>query len=67
MSTTIDDNSRQFIIPFAVADLKYNVLGSPFFQEYIQSINIEDFTLQFNHHSKDLPSSTNSLLKRKIV
>ena len=33
--TTIEDDSRQFIIPFAVADIKYNMLGTPFFEEYI--------------------------------
>ena len=39
LDTTIVDNSRQFIIPFAVADAKYNILGTPFFVEYIQKIH----------------------------
>ena len=56
LNTTIEDDSRQFIIPFAVADIKYNILGTPFFEEYIQSINIQDFTLQFKHHSKEYPN-----------
>ena len=51
LNTTIDDNSRQFILPIAVAGLKYNILGTTFFEEYIQNINIQDFTLQFKHHS----------------
>ena len=46
LNTTIEDDSRQFIIPFAVADIKYNILGTPFFEEYIQNINIQDFTVQ---------------------
>ena len=49
LNTTIEDNSRQFTIPFAVADIKYNILGTPFFEENIQNINIQDFTLQFKH------------------
>ena len=44
LNTTIEDNSRQFTIPFAVADIKYNILGTPFFEEYIQNIKIQDFT-----------------------
>ena len=47
LNTTIEDDSRQFTIPFAVADIKYNILGTPFFEEYIQTINIQDFKLLF--------------------
>ena len=49
LNTSIEDNSRQFTTPFAVADIKYNVFGTPFFEEYIQNINKQDFTLQFEH------------------
>ena len=49
--TTIEDDSRQFIIPLAVADTKYNILGTLFFEEYKQNINIQHFTLQFKHSS----------------
>ena len=58
LNTTIEDDSRQFIIPFAVADIKYNFPGTPFFEEYIRNINIQDFTLQFKHHSKVYPNYT---------
>ena len=58
MNTTFEDNTRQFTIPFAVADIKYNILGTPFFEEYIQNINIQDFTLQFKHQSKVYPNYT---------
>ena len=51
LNTSIEDNSRQFTIPFAVADIKYNLLGTPSFEEYIQNINTQDFTLQFQHQS----------------
>ena len=55
---SIEQTSRQFIIPFAVAEIKYSILGTPFFEEYIQNINIQDFTLQFKHQSMDQPNST---------
>ena len=58
LNTNIDDSSSQFNIPFAVANIKYNILGTPFFEECIQNINIQDFILQFKHHSRDLPNST---------
>ena len=58
LNTTIEDESRQFIIPFAVADIKYNILGTPFFEENIQNINIQDFPLQFKHHSRVYPNYT---------
>ena len=56
LNTAIEDDSRQFTIPFAVADIKYNILGTPFFEENVQNINIQDFTLQFEHHSRVHPN-----------
>ena len=53
LNTSIEQTSRQFIIPFAVADIKYNILGTPCFQEYIQNSNIQEFTLQFEYQSKN--------------
>ena len=58
LNTTIEDDSRQFTIPFAVADIKYCIIGTPFFEENIQNINIQDFTLQFEHHSRVYPNYT---------
>ena len=58
LNTTIDDNSRHFIFPFAVVDIKYNILGAPFSVEKIQNFNIQDFTLQSKHRSKDFPNHT---------
>ena len=57
LKTTVEDNSRQFTIQFGVADFKYNILGTPFFEENIQNINIQDFILQFKHHSREYPNS----------
>ena len=56
LNTSIEDDSRQFTILFAVADIEYNILGTPFFRENIQNLNIQDFTLQFKHHSRVYPN-----------
>ena len=56
LNTSKEDDSRQFTIPFAVADIKYKILGTPFFEENIQNITIRDFTLQFKHHSRVHPN-----------
>ena len=58
LNTTIEDDSRQFTIPFAVADRKHNILGTLFFEEKKQNINIQDFTLQFKHQSTIYPNYT---------
>ena len=57
LNTTNVDYSRHLIIPFAAADIKYNIIGTLFFEEFIQNINIQDFTLQFKHPSSDFPNS----------
>ena len=69
LNTTIGENFRQFITPFAVADIKYNIHATPFCEEYIQNINIQDFTLQFRHHSKEFPNHTKltSLLSKESI
>ena len=58
LNTTIDENSRYFSVPFAVADIKYNILETPFFEDNIQNINIQDFTLEFKYQSKTHPNYT---------
>ena len=38
---------------FAVADIKYNILGTHFFEDNLQNINVQDFTrTEFNYQSK---------------
>ena len=44
LNTTNDDISRDFIIPIAVTDIKYNIFGTQFFEEYTQKINIQACT-----------------------
>ena len=56
LNTTIDDISRYFSVPFAVADIKYNIRGTTFFEDKIQNINIQDCTLKFTYQSKTHPN-----------
>ena len=56
LNTTIDENSCYISVPFAVAHIKYNILGTPFFEDNIQNINIQDFTLEFKYKSKTHPN-----------
>ena len=60
LSTAIDDNSPYCSVPFAVADIKDNILGTPFFEDNIQNINIQDFTLEFKYQSNTHTNSANS-------
>ena len=65
-NTTIEDDSRQFIIPFVVADIKYNILGTPFFEEYTQNINTQDilYNLNINLKTPKLYKINISLIQR---
>ena len=39
-NTTIKDSSRYSRVQFAVADIKYNILGTPFFKDNVKNTNI---------------------------
>ena len=56
LNTSIDDTSRYLSPPFAVSDVKYNILGTIFFEGNIKNINIQDFTLEFKYPSKTHPN-----------
>ena len=58
LNTTMEDDSRQFTISFAIAVIKYNILGTPCFEKYIPNMNIQDFPLQFKHQSTIHPRYT---------
>ena len=58
LNITIKHDSRHFTKPFAVAGIKYNIFGTPFFEEYIQNINIQDFTFHFQYQSTVHPNYT---------
>ena len=46
LNTSNEKTSRQFIIPFAAADVKHNIFGTPFFEENIQTSIFK--TLHYN-------------------
>ena len=47
--TSIDNKARTFVIPFVVTNVKYNILGTPFFEQYVKTIDIENTTLQLKN------------------
>ena len=42
----------------AVANIKYNILGTPFFEQYVKSLDIENMTLHFKN---SISSSSNTI------
>ena len=54
LHTSLHGNTRTLVNPFAVANNKYNILGTPFFQTYVKTLNIENMSLTFNtsHESR---------------
>ena len=66
LNTTIDENSRYFSVPFAVAVIKHNILGTPFFEDNIQNINYKTLHSNSNtnqKHTQMMQSSQHSYLK----
>ena len=54
LHTSLHGNTRTLVIPFAVANIKYNILGTPFFEKYVKTLDIENISLTFNtsHESR---------------
>ena len=54
LHTSLHGNTRTLVISFAVANIKYNILGTPFFKKYVKTLNIESMSLTFNtpHESR---------------
>ena len=48
LHTSIHGLTRSLVIPFAVANIKYNILGTPCFEKYVKTLNIEKMSLTFN-------------------
>ena len=46
--TSIHGSTRTLVIPFAVANIKYKILGNHFFEKYVKTLNIEHMSLTFN-------------------
>ena len=47
---------RYFVITFVVAGINYIILGAPFFDKYVQNINIKGYTINFKYSFKDQPT-----------
>ena len=46
--SSLDDKSRTFFIPFAVANIKYNILGTSFFEKHVKWLDVEKIVSQFS-------------------
>ena len=54
--TKVNHQNRSFKIKFAVANIKYNILGAPFFEKHIQNIDFQQSIMTFQHPK--LPTKT---------
>ena len=54
LDLSIHGSTRTLVIPFAVAKIKYNNLGTPFLEKNVETLNIEHMSLTFNtpHESR---------------
>ena len=54
LHTFIHGSTRTLVIPFAVANIKYNILGTPFFEKYVKTLKVEKMSPTFNtpHESR---------------
>ena len=56
--TEVNHQNRSFNIEFAVANIKYNILGAPFFKRYIQNIDFQQNIMTFKEQHPKLPTKT---------
>ena len=56
--TEVNHPNRSFIIEFAVANIKYNVLGAPFFKKNIQNIDFQQNIMTYKEQHPKLPTKT---------
>ena len=57
--TEVNHQNQSFKIKFAVANIKYNILGAPFFEKHIQNIDFQQSIMTFQHPK--LPTKTHLL------
>ena len=67
--SSIEAESRYFMISFAVAVNKHNNLVTLFIEKYIQHIKIQVFTMNFKHSFNDQPTiaSLTTLVKKNFI
>ena len=56
--TEVNHQNRSFNIEFAVANIKYNILGAPFFKKNIQNIDFQQNIMTYKEQHPKLPTKT---------
>ena len=56
--TEVNHQNRSFNIEFAVAHIKYNILGAPFFKKNIQTIDFQQNIMTYKEQHPKLPTKT---------
>ena len=56
--TEVNHQNRSFNIEFAVANIKYNILGAPFFKTNIQNIDFQTNIMTYKKQHPKLPTKT---------
>ena len=57
--TGVNHQNRSFCIDFAGANIKYNILGTPFFETHIQNIDFQQNIMTYKEQHSKLPTKTN--------
>ena len=56
--TEVNHKTRSFNIDFALANIKYNILGTPFFKKHIQNIDFQQNIMTYIEQHPKLPTKT---------
>ena len=56
--TEVNHQNRSFNIEFAVANIKYNILGAPFLKRKIQNIDFQQNVMTYKDQNPKLPTKT---------
>ena len=56
--TEVNHQNRPFNIEFAVANIKYNILGAPFFKRNIQNIDFQQNIMTYKDQNSKIPTKT---------
>ena len=54
--TEVDHQYGSFNIDFAVASIKYNILGTPFFKRHIQNLDFQQNIMTYKEQHSKLPT-----------
>ena len=54
----VNHKTRSFNIDFALANIKYNILGTPFFKKHIQNIDFQQNIMTYIEQHPKLPTKT---------